>query len=109
MLEVWSYLFLRGEGDDFAFVGVCGEDFAVWTWLAMWLGERRGRGKGEVQPKIIATTKSDPQRFPQNVMNQWSSIFHQGSWRCRAATVVNWYLSLVLLSLEVGGKERDVP
>jgi hypothetical protein len=42
-----------------------------------------------VQPKIIATRNKEPARFPKKVTAQWISIFHQGSRRCKAATVVN--------------------
>lgn len=38
---------------------------------------------------MMATTNSDPARFPQKVTNQCSAMRHQGSFRCNAATVVN--------------------
>jgi hypothetical protein len=41
------------------------------------------------QPKIIATRNKEPARFPKKVTSQCTSIFHQGSRRCKAATVVN--------------------
>jgi hypothetical protein len=40
-------------------------------------------------PNMIAMTKSEPARLPQNVMNQCSSIFQGERRRCRAAIVVS--------------------
>lgn len=44
------------------------------------------------QPKIIATMNREPAKFPKKVTTQWTSIFHQGSRRCKAATVVNYLI-----------------
>lgn len=40
-------------------------------------------------PNMMAMTKSEPARLPQNVMNQCSSIFQGERRRCRAAMVVS--------------------
>ena len=38
---------------------------------------------------MMATTNSNPARFPQKVTNQCSAMHHQGSFWCNAVTVVN--------------------
>lgn len=86
--EIRGDLFLVGEGDDFRFVGFGGEDVAIFFAVSFHT-QPMVNDRINVQPKIIATTNNEPARFPQNVTNQCTSMRHQGSLRCNAATVVN--------------------
>lgn len=102
-MEVGGGLFFGREGDDFGAVGVGAEDAAVCArgrreGLARngWRVDGGGRELGEedkeeeegVQPKMMATMKSEPARLPQKVMNQCSSIRQTDRRRWRTATVV---------------------
>lgn len=49
----------------------------------------------DLHPKIIVTINSDPAKFPRNVIDQWTNIFHHVNRRWRAATIVNWKVKAV--------------